>query len=427
MKVAFLQWVLKPSPEYRGLYTGSRNSGNAERLRIVAVILVMMFSILLIQHILSPGLEPSNHLYPLYLKIYVCFIVGSLAYVLSDRLVSRRSYSVLAQWLIVLLILGGATALAVLDYSSSGDVTALFLGLITVSVFFRCPLHWFSLSVLGVFILFILGIWLLGEKSIEYGISVPLALDGIISIAFSMALGHYEIRTFTLQKEVEAANVRLTAGMAEKERTARDLENALAERDALFLELQHRVKNSLGMISSLLSLEEQRLDEGRARDIFREAQNRIITIATIYERLYRSKELDSVDLDEYTSDIIEIFLGTSVTERNRIRISKVMMPLRVDLKRAIPLGLILNELLTNATKHAFPDGRNGTIRIELEVEGTQARLRIQDDGVGLPAGFSAAHSDSLGLKLIDILATQIKAELLPLPGPGFGLEIAFTI
>lgn len=233
---------------------------------------------------------------------------------------------------------------------------------------------------------------------------IPIVLKVASSIVLSMALGHYDIRAFILQKE---------------------LEKGISERDALFQELQHRVKNSLTMVSSLLSLDEQRLEDDRSKEILMQAQGKIRTMSAVYERLYRSEEHDTVEFSLFTADIIDMLLGANAVDTGRIRVERALEPIRIDLKRAIPLGLIMNELLTNAIKHAFPGGRSGTISISLRREGPRVALRVTDDGIGTPALASPADTDGYGMKLVGLLCRQAGGELRYANDPGTAVEIAF--
>lgn len=230
-----------------------------------------------------------------------------------------------------------------------------------------------------------------------------------------------------LQKELEKANRQLGDEVLRKEKDARVLEKALSERAALFQELQHRVKNSLAMVSSLLSLDEQRLVDEASKEVMRQAQRRLQTMAVIYEQLYRSGALDTVDLGKHAADLVDLLLDANSEDSQRIHVELRLESLTLDLKRAIPLGLIVNELLTNSFKHAFPGKRVGRILVELKRFDDHAILRIEDDGVGMPRLIHPRAADSLGLKLVEILIGQIGAKLRMPEGRGTCFEITLGI
>ena len=176
-------------------------------------------------------------------------------------------------------------------------------------------------------------------------------------------------------------------------------------------ELHHRVKNNLQVIASLFSLQARYLPDPRYREIFEESRNRVFSIALAHEKLYRSKDLGRIDFSEYARNLIghlKSMLGNNSAVTLETEIHEVTLPVET----AIPCGLMINELVTNAFKHAFPEGRSGAIRVVLrEVDAARWMVAVEDDGIGLPAGIMLGKTDSLGLDLVSILATQIGAEV----------------
>jgi PAS domain S-box-containing protein len=195
------------------------------------------------------------------------------------------------------------------------------------------------------------------------------------------------------------------------ERT-RQLAARLREREVLLREVHHRVKNNLQLVSSLLNLQGRQMQDPASIAILAECQARIQTIALIHQRLYQTKDMGQVAFAEYARNLAENILH-SVAERGdaiALAVDVADIPLAIDV--AIPLGLILNELVTNAVKHAFPDRRRGTIRIGLSREAPRRlAFAVADDGIGLPATFDIDTSDSLGMQLVATLAEQLSARL----------------
>jgi two-component sensor histidine kinase len=195
-------------------------------------------------------------------------------------------------------------------------------------------------------------------------------------------------------------------------RSEQTVRASLKEKEVLLKEIHHRVKNNLQVISSLLNLQARYLPDPAARAIFSQSQNRVQSIALVHERLYESADLSHVDFGKYIAVLLDnVFDTYDAAGRGIVNIIDVGdVHLTVDV--AIPCGLIVNELVTNALKHAFPDGRAGTVRVSLaeSPEGI-LDLMVQDDGVGMPAGIDPRKTVSLGLDLVITFAEQLNAEV----------------
>jgi PAS domain S-box-containing protein len=185
----------------------------------------------------------------------------------------------------------------------------------------------------------------------------------------------------------------------------REMRASLSEKDLLLKEIHHRVKNNLQVISSLLNLQARKLPEGPTRDVFRESQSRVQSMALFHERLYRGGDLGSANAVEYIREVGASVLRTFGMEaRARLRVEGDVIRFGVD--TAIPCGLIVNELVSNCLKHAFAPGRCGEISVVLRhAPDGQIRLAVSDDGVGLSS--DAAKSPSLGLQLVTMLSQQL--------------------
>jgi two-component sensor histidine kinase len=189
---------------------------------------------------------------------------------------------------------------------------------------------------------------------------------------------------------------------------AEELSESLAEREILLKEIHHRVKNNLQVISSLLSLQAfYRADERLARSLG-ESQSRIRAMALVHEMLYQSEDFAAVDFSDYLKRIVsELF---SACGRPEIRSVLDCETLRVPIDAAITCGLIVNELVGNSLKHAFPEGRGGTIRVSLKASSSLASIEVDDDGVGLPPGFDIRELRTMGLSLLEGLTAQLDGE-----------------
>jgi PAS domain S-box-containing protein len=221
----------------------------------------------------------------------------------------------------------------------------------------------------------------------------------------------------------------ISAAIRDVTRT-KDIENliraSLKEKDALLQEIHHRVKNNLQIIASLLSLQSAYISDPQMLLKFQESQQRIRAMALIHEKLYQSETLAKVDLADYVQSLVAILVRTYTTG-SQIGLEIQVDPATVAIDTAIPVGLMLNELVTNALKYAYPNGRTGKLMVSLRAESSGFFiLRVQDDGGGLPPDFQLGHVGTLGLRLVRMFAKQLRAEVTLHSEPGqLSFEIRF--
>ena len=187
---------------------------------------------------------------------------------------------------------------------------------------------------------------------------------------------------------------------AERDRLAR----SLAEKEILLKEVHHRVKNNLQVIASLLRFEAASGEEGALRGI----QHRVESMAFIHEQLYETGDLREVDLAKHAALLATNLFDAYGVDPARIACRVTMEPLSLGVDQAIPAGLILNELISNALKHGFRNGRAGSLSIEGGRRGGRIALEVRDDGVGIPEGIGLEKPKSLGLEIVNILTRQLK-------------------
>lgn len=227
-----------------------------------------------------------------------------------------------------------------------------------------------------------------------------------------------------------------------RRRTEAALRESLREKDALLREVHHRVKNNLQVVSSLLRLEASRSGHPATVGVLSEMQGRIRSMALLHETLYRSGNLAEVDLSAYLQTLNTQLSRLLAPKAGSIRLQTTATSARVAIDQAVPCGLIVNELVSNAFKHAFPGGRAGEVRVSLEevspvptgADGTSGslanprrlRLAVIDDGVGLPVDLDLAALRSLGLHLVSDLVRQLGGALEIRPGPGAAFTVVFT-
>jgi PAS domain S-box-containing protein len=206
------------------------------------------------------------------------------------------------------------------------------------------------------------------------------------------------------------------------------LQTSLGEKEALLKEVHHRVKNNLQVISSLLSLESRRTDATAIKTVLDEMQGRIHSMALLHETLYRSGVFAAVDLAGYLKHLSAQVFRAQLGESANIQLHLQLASIEVSMDQAVPCGLLINELLSNCLKHAFPEGRSGAVWVSLHVldEDRRLRLSVRDDGVGLPADFILANSQTLGLQLVNGLVQQLGGSLNLSNDPGCLCSLEFT-
>lgn len=186
---------------------------------------------------------------------------------------------------------------------------------------------------------------------------------------------------------------------------------ALREKETLLKELYHRVKNNLQVIASMINLQERAIPDHATRFALKDAADRVRAMALVHEKLYQSSDLSSIALDDYIAQLCRQLGTAAAADRRGIVLVTEVEPVEIGLDIAIPLGLVLNELISNSLKHAFPAGRRGRIAVRLERESDATmRLTVSDDGIGLPPGMTPTFTPSLGLKLVAALAAQLDGD-----------------
>nr|WP_290227479.1 PAS domain S-box protein [Trichocoleus desertorum] len=204
------------------------------------------------------------------------------------------------------------------------------------------------------------------------------------------------------------------------------MRTSLQEKEVLLKEVHHRVKNNLQIISSLLNLQCQNLEDNEVLAVFRESQNRIESMALIHEKLYQSEDMARINGSEYIYDLVSNLFYTYEINADAIALKIDVDEVWLGLDTAIPCGLIINELVSNALKHAFPNGRTGEVHIHFGVrDAHHLILAVSDTGVGLPKDLDCQNTDSLGLQLVNALTHQIEGTIKINQGDGLEFEIVF--
>lgn len=209
-------------------------------------------------------------------------------------------------------------------------------------------------------------------------------------------------------------NIYLTSiirDLTERRKMELQIQESLKEKEVLLKEIHHRVKNNLMVIFSLLNLQSQYIKDKDDYEMFLESQNRTKSMALIHERLYQSDDLKSIDFSDYLQSLANDLFHTYSVDQNLVKLKMDLDRITLDVNTSIPLGLIVNELISNSMKYAFPDGTEGEINVTMKSNGSHKILKVSDNGVGIPENLDFKHADSLGFQLINNLTEQIDGEI----------------
>lgn len=203
------------------------------------------------------------------------------------------------------------------------------------------------------------------------------------------------------------------------------LEASLKEKEILLKEIHHRVKNNMQIISSLLNLQAKYVTDERTLEIFHEGRNRIRTMALIHEKLYGPKDFTRINFVEYLNELCSFLLKAYKIDYQKISIKIDIENIYLDMDQALTLGFIINELVSNSLKYAFPNGLEGQIKISLKKNENQNLLRVYDNGIGIPPEIDFGKTSTLGLQLVQMFAEQISGSVELRRGEGTEFLIEF--
>jgi PAS domain S-box-containing protein len=216
--------------------------------------------------------------------------------------------------------------------------------------------------------------------------------------------------------------------ITERKQTDARLRTSLEEKEALLKEVHHRVKNNLQLITSLLNLQAAGIADPAVSELFAESRNRVRSMALVHENLYRAGNFARVAMRTHIQNLCNQLSYAYGMNGRQVQLAIEVDDLELEIDRAISAGLIINELVSNALKHAFPDGRAGRVRVELISVGKDScTLTVRDDGVGLPLAIDSQASDSMGLQLVHDLAHQLQGTVTIMRDGGTSFRIAFDV
>ncbi len=239
---------------------------------------------------------------------------------------------------------------------------------------------------------------------------------------------HFEVTTSPIFDDGGrcTGSVHIMKDITERKKSQLCIESALLEKELLLKEIHHRVKNNMQVISSLLRLQSQFVADEATRQMLRESQERIKAMSLVYNKLYDSPDLAHIGFKEYVAELVSDLVRAYAISPGTVGTEIDVADLTFDLDTAIPIGLIINELVTNALKYAFSDGRSGLIRVSLQPTDGKYVLCVRDNGVGLPDDFDPLGGRSLGMKLVIGLAEhQLSGKLTTKRNGGSEFRVAF--
>ncbi|MFP5269997.1 PAS domain S-box protein [Coleofasciculus sp.] len=216
--------------------------------------------------------------------------------------------------------------------------------------------------------------------------------------------------------------------ITERKQAEIQIQASLREKEVLLQEIHHRVKNNLQVISSLLDLQSQYITDPTTVELFQESQNRVKSMALVHEKLYQSQDFARINFAEYIENLTSYLFQIYIVESKQVNLEFYIHEVNLTIDTAIPCGLIISELVSNALKYAFPDDREGTIEVFLTAEsGDRCHLTVKDNGVGFPPNLEFAKPKSLGLQLINVLTEQLEGDLSFNLEKGTEVNITFPI
>jgi len=243
------------------------------------------------------------------------------------------------------------------------------------------------------------------------------------NFSFQSAVYDTHFETYAFKPE-EGKFAALVKDVTDRISMERRIENLLKEKELILKEVHHRIKNNMAVVSSLLSLQAGALTDPTSRSALADAANRIQSMEILYEKLYRSKDGTAISIRDYVLSLVEE-LTNVYSERTEIRIVADLADFALEPKLLSTIGIIVNELVTNAMKYAFVGRDEGRIAVSVSREGDLVRIRVEDDGVGLPESVTIEDSEGFGMQLIGMLAAQLHGAISIARGGGTRFKLEF--
>ena len=264
-------------------------------------------------------------------------------------------------------------------------------------------------------------------QSVAIGGSLALlTITGLIYSRYRLKQRSNAILT-RQKSEIDQKNSALQDLVADKNALLEDKDKLLSEKDLLLKEVNHRVKNNLQIVMNLLQSQTFYMSNESAQQAILESQNRVRSIALIHDQLYKTENITQINLSPYIKELIFSLDGSLNQKINNVAIICDVEDIALDVSMAIPVGIILNEIVTNGLKYAFPGNRVGTIKIIAKQSGSFIELQVSDNGVGLPADFNLSSTKTLGITLLRGLTEQLKGIFSAENKNGLTIKLKFPV
>jgi PAS domain S-box-containing protein len=220
------------------------------------------------------------------------------------------------------------------------------------------------------------------------------------------------IRLISIEKEDVISFILIIASdITELKHYEKEIQDSLHEKEILLQEIHHRVKNNMQIISSLLSIQTRYVDDKESINVLKESQNRVKSLAMIHEKLYKSKNFDKIYLLDYIESLVWDLFYSYAIKKGRIIPILDIDDIKLNIETSVPCGLIITELVSNCLKYAFPNQKEGELKVSLKSIGNEYKLIISDNGIGIPENIDFFNTDSLGLQLVNSLTDQIDGKI----------------
>jgi len=258
------------------------------------------------------------------------------------------------------------------------------------------------------------------------GFTMLLIITGLIYSRYRLKQRSHKLLT-RQKSEIDQKNADLQQLVADKIGLLEDKDKLLVEKDLLLKEVNHRVKNNLQIVMNLLQSQSIYMSNEGAQQAILESQNRVQSIALIHDQLYKTEHISEINLSSYIKELIRSLNGSLNQSINNIDIDWDIDDINIDVSQAIPVGIILNETVTNALKYAFPNQQAGKIKVLVKRIETWIEMQISDNGIGLPEDFNILSTSSLGLTLLKGLTGQLKGTFSIKNNKGLTITIKFPV
>ena len=218
---------------------------------------------------------------------------------------------------------------------------------------------------------------------------------------------YYQIRTAAVPEGI----IVVARDNTDRRKAEEKLKESLSEKEVLLKEIHHRVKNNMNLVNSLLKLQSMRIKDKSIRSLFKDTRNRVRSMALVHEKLYQSEDFARINISKYLRSMIVHLFRSYDINANNIQLNIELQDTVLDITKAIPCGLIVNELVTNCLKHSFPDGKSGEIQVKLDEKKEEHTLIVRDTGIGIPSDVDLTAPETLGLQVVSDLVDQLNGTI----------------